>query len=533
MTHPQSTPRTRATTRRPPLLLAATAAAAIAAVAGAALGPQAATAATATGAAPGAVRATDTGAAAATGAAPPAAAAVAVAVAATSKGTGTPIRLIPRSTVTDPDGTVHTRYDRTYAGLPVLGGDLVVHRSADGTARGTTAAVAGPLALPTTTASFAAPAPDARKVVWAGGAGPAVLAWETVRRGLRPDRTPTELHTVTDATTGRLLSAYDTVATGTGHSQYAGTVALGTVFNRPLYEMRDPTRGNQKTLDMLNSPSGGGLFKDADDVWGDGTQRSRQTAGVDAHYAAAATWDFYRQMFGRAGIRNDGAGIVSRVHYGNNYGNAFWDNACACVTYGDGAPGHGPLTTLDVAGHEITHGVLSAIGVPGYTGESAALGEATADVMGASVEFHAANSTDVGDYLIGERALGTPLRSMDRPGRDGVSRDYWSKDIGSIDPHHGSGPAAHFFYLLSEGSGPKVINGVAYDSPTYDGSKLLGIGREQAVRIWYRAMSIYFTSRTTYATARTAMLASAADLYGMNSTQQQAVAAAWTAVNVK
>ncbi|MFB7755336.1 M4 family metallopeptidase, partial [Streptomyces sp. NPDC056121] len=102
-----------------------------------------------------------------------------------------------------------------------------------------------------------------------------------------------------------------------------------------------------------------------------------------------------------------------------------------------------------------------------------------------------------------------------------------------LDVHYSSGVANHFFYLLSEGSGAKTINGVSYNSPTSNGASLAGIGRAKAEQIWYKALSTYMTSTTNYAAARTATLQAAGDLYGANSAEQQAVAATWSAVNVK
>jgi Zn-dependent metalloprotease len=99
--------------------------------------------------------------------------------------------------------------------------------------------------------------------------------------------------------------------------------------------------------------------------------------------------------------------------------------------------------------------------------------------------------------------------------------------------HYSSGVANHFFYLLSEGSGQKTINGVAYDSPTANGASVTGIGHGKAEKIWYRALTVYFTSATNYALARVATLNAATDLYGASSTEYAAVAKAWTAVNVK
>ncbi|EST37573.1 hypothetical protein N566_12245, partial [Streptomycetaceae bacterium MP113-05] len=225
-----------------------------------------------------------------------------------------------------------------------------------------------------------------------------------------------------------------------------------------------------------------------------------------------------------------------RVHYGSAYQNAFWQDSCFCMTYGDGAGDVKPLTSIDVAAHEMTHGVTSATAGLVYSGESGGLNEATSDIFAAAVEFYADNSSDVGDYLVGEkidiRGDGSPLRYMDEPSKDGASLDYWSTDAGSVDVHYSSGIANHFFYLLSEGSGQKTVNGVSYDSPTQDGSTVTGIGIEKAAQIWFKALTEEMTSNTDYADARRATVASATDLYGAGSTEVAAVEAAWTGVNV-
>ncbi|MFI5985369.1 M4 family metallopeptidase [Streptomyces sp. NPDC051555] len=445
----------------------------------------------------------------------------------------------PGATTTDADGTTHTHYDRAIGGIPVLGGDLIVHQRPDGTRTTTDATAPAALRAAAATAATtfaAAPAaaarPGARRIIWAATDTPAP-AWDTVTRTPRPDGTPSELHTVTDARSGAVLGSYDTVHAGSGNSQYAGTVPLGTNPSGSLFQLRDLPRGDQRTLDAQNQSTGGILFTDADDVWGNGKPTNRQTAGVDVHYGTAVTWDFYRGVLGRNGIRGDGRGVVSRVHYGTNFNNAFWDDSCGCVSYGDGAPGSGkPPTSLDIVGHELAHGLTSATARLLYSGESGGLNEGTSDILGTAGEFFAENPTDIGDYLIGERVYKGALRTMDRPSSDGVSRDYWSSDIGNLSPDAASGPARHFFYLLSEGSGRKVINGITYDSPTYDGSKLLGISREKAVRVWYRALSVYMTSTTNYSRARVATLQAATDLYGAGSPERAAVAATWNAVNV-
>ncbi|ELS54186.1 putative Preprometalloendoprotease [Streptomyces viridochromogenes Tue57] len=468
-------------------------------------------------------------------------------------GLGAQEKLVVRDVVKDANGTVHTRYERTYAGLPVLGGDLVTHVTKSGTLKSVSKATDARISVAATDAAIsaatarksalaAADSPKAtaaspRKVVWAAGDKP-VLAYESVVKGLQHDGTPSELHVITDARTGKKLYDFEAIDTGTGTSQYSGTVTLGTTPSASGgHDLTDSGRGGHKTYDLNGATSGTGtLFHDADDTWGDGTPANRQTAAVDAAYGAQVTWDFYKSEFGRNGIRNDGKAAYSRVHYGNAYVNAFWSDQCFCMTYGDGQNNLKPLTSLDVAGHEMTHGLTSATAGLRYSRESGGLNEATSDIIGTSVEFFANNSADAGDYLIGEkidiRGNGTPLRYMDRPSRDGNSADYWSRSVGRLDVHYSSGVANHFFYLLSEGSGAKTVNGVSYDSPTYDGSTVTGTGRDKAYRIWYRALTTYMTSSTDYAGARTTTLQAASDLYGANSAEYQAVAAAWKAVNV-
>lgn len=450
-------------------------------------------------------------------------------------GLGAKEKLVARDVVKDRDGSVHTRYERTYAGLPVLGGDLVVHAAKSGKTEGVTKSVKARLDVDT--ATTASTPKGARKVVWAAQGTPR-LAFEKVTKSTAKDGTPRELHTVTDARTGKEVFQWDAVHTGTGESQYSGSVEVGSAKGGSGFQLTDEARGGHKTYDLKNGTSGQGtLFTDADDAWGDGTAGDPATAGVDAAYGAALTWDYYKNVHGREGIKGDGVGATSRVHYGDNYVNAFWTDSCFCMTYGDGDGNTKPLTSIDVAAHEMSHGVTSATANLVYSGESGGLNEATSDIFAASVEFNAANPEDLGDYLIGEkidiRGDGSPLRHMDQPSKDGSSKDDWYEGIGSIDVHYSSGVANHFFYLLSEGSGQKEINGVQYDSPTSDGEPVTGIGRNKAEQIWFKALTTYMTSTTDYAAARTATLDAATDLYGADSAEFKGVDRAWAAVNVK
>ncbi|MFC9095055.1 M4 family metallopeptidase [Streptomyces sp. NPDC057072] len=477
-----------------------------------------------------------------------------------------------RDVVVDADGSQHVRYDRTYRQLPVLGGDFVVHLAPGGSYRSADRATGRAITVPTTTPTVKAPeaadlATAALRAVNAGELlkrvtakprlvvdalhGAPKLAWRTDVVGQDSLGNPVARTVLTDARTGKQIDAWDSIetATGDGKSLYSGTVALETTQSGSTYQLKDPTRGNTYSGDAANktdlcflgiclSRAPATLFTDSDNHWGTGAATDRSSAAVDAQYGTDETWDYYKNVHGRNGIAGDGKGSYNRVHYGTNYNNAFWDDTCFCMTYGDGdGSTFGPLVALDVAGHEMSHGVTSKTAALTYSGESGGLNEATSDIFGTLVEWYANNSSDLGDYLIGEKVVrsgfGQPaLRFMDKPSKDGNSADCWSSSVGNLDVHYSSGVANHFAYLLAEGSGAKTLNGVSYNSPTCNGSTVTGIGRDKLGKIWYRALTVHMTSSTDYAGARTATLSAAKDLYGAGSTEYNAVAAAWTAVGV-
>ncbi|MET7426595.1 M4 family metallopeptidase [Dactylosporangium sp. NPDC005555] len=455
----------------------------------------------------------------------------------------------------DANGASHTKYARTYHGLRVYGGDFIVHTAPDGTFAGTSVGLQAPLTAATTaTVSKTAGAAKAKSAfqgsITAVGSpelfvdasdGTGVLAYETVISGWRADgQTPSKLHVITDATTNAVRGAFDEIETvnGTGNSIYSGAVTIDTTLSGSTYQMIDPSHGNGRTCDMNNGTSTCTTFTDADNVWGTGANANRQSAGVDAHFGAAKTFDYFKLVHGRNGIFGNGTGVPSRVHYGNAYVNAFWDGAQ--MTYGDGSGNARPLVALDVAGHEMSHGVTEALAGLVYSGESGGLNEATSDIFGSMVEFYAAAPSDPGDYQIGEKininGNNTPLRYMYNPTLDGSSHGCWSTTTKNVDVHYSSGPGNHFFFNLAEGTGATSFG----TSPVCGSAPaVVGIGRAKAEKIWYRALDVYFTSNTSYVntgnpgnTARAYSLSAATDLYGTCSVEYKAVQAAWTAVNV-
>ncbi|MGW7786953.1 M4 family metallopeptidase, partial [Streptomyces tricolor] len=345
-----------------------------------------------------------------------------------------------RDVIVDEDGTQHVRYDRTYRHLPVLGGDFVVHLAPDGGYRGADRATRQAIALPSVTPAVAGSRAAGLAVSALRGAvtgttlqqvkakpelvvdalhGSPRLAWRTDAVGLDRLGNPVARTVLTDARTGAQIDAWDSIeaATGDGKSLYSGTVPVETTPSGPSYQLKDPTRGNTYTGDAQNktdlcvlgiclSRAPATVFTDADNHWGSGTTADRASAAVDAQYGTDETWDYYKDVHGRSGIAGDGKGSYNRVHYGSNYNNAFWDDSCFCMTYGDGdGTTFGPLVSLDVAGHEMTHGVTAKTAALTYSGESGGLNEATSDILGTMVEWHADNPSDPGDYLIGEKIV--------------------------------------------------------------------------------------------------------------------------------
>jgi zinc metalloprotease ZmpA len=457
---------------------------------------------------------------------------------------------IAKDVVIDKDGTEHVRFDRKYRGMRIIGGDLVVHSDAKGHFMNADMAaqrnidiedgayISGETAVATAKGLWNGKEEKVSKpeqVVFAEGEEP-LVAYEIVITGTTSNEEPSEFHVLVNATSNEVITSWDGIETvaGTGKGYFSGTVGLETLLVNAAYQLKDATRGNQQTNDLQGKKVGSGvLFTDADNQWGTGAVTDPASLGVDAQFGASATWDYFLVEHGRNGIKNNGIGATSRVRYGRRYNNAFWSDSCFCMTYGDGdGVTFNPFISLDVAAHEMSHGVTSATANLAYRGESGGLNEATSDIFGAMVEWRANLSSDVPDYLLGERlykAGNRALRYMHKPSLDGRSPDCYTSTVGSLDVHLSSGIANHFFYLLAEGSNPAAPLPA---SPTCNSSTVAGLGRTKAGKIWFRALSTYMTSTTNYAVARAATLKAAVDLYGPGSQEQQIVAEAWSAVSV-
>ncbi len=338
------------------------------------------------------------------------------------------------------------------------------------------------------------------------------------------------LHTARPTSSTSPTPGTGTAATGTGRTLYLGEIALNTEYysSAATYGLVDKIAGNSYTTDMNNKKSGDGtLFTRSNNIFGDFSEGDDATVAADAHMGMMLTYQYYKNVHGRNGIFNDGAGVYSRVHYGRSYNNAFWSDSCKCMTYGDGDGSVlSPLTSIDVAAHEMSHGVCAATADLVYTGESGGLNESNSDIFATCVEFYADNPVDTPDWWIGEviytpATPGDALRYMDDPTLDGRSIDNYSMYTSTLDVHYSSGLANNFFYLLANGGTNRT-----------SGLSVTGIGISKAEQIWYVALTGYMTSTTDFSGARVATVDAAIQLYGTGSAEVAAVESGWTACGV-
>jgi bacillolysin len=323
------------------------------------------------------------------------------------------------------------------------------------------------------------------------------------------------------------------------------------------YDMRSDFIRTLNLLDGLVPFLPSDVALDADNDWTD-------VSAVDAHAHIGWTYDYYFKRHARRGLDNRDRRIVTLINAFTQQGgvsgppdfviNAFWCDACGpggvgAIFFGNGIPSNFILTAtgqnvvqlaggLDVAAHELTHGVTSSSSNLIYANESGALNEAFSDMMGTAVEFfHQTPGSGRGqaDYLLGEdvfRALRVGsvngIRSMENPGMFNHPDHYSRRFTGTADNggvHINSGIANHAFYLSIEG-GTNRTSGLAVQ----------GVGaanREQIEKVFYRAFVFLLPSNATFATARAATIQAARDLYGAGSAPERAVTQAWTAVGVQ
>ncbi len=200
----------------------------------------------------------------------------------------------------------------------------------------------------------------------------------------------------------------------------------------------------------------------------EGQPKTGDAAADEAYDYAGATYDFYKSVFNRDSLDNHGLRLVSSVHIGVNFDNAFWNGAQMAYGDGDGRAFDRFTKSLDVVGHELSHGVVSHTADLMYQGESGALNEHFADVFGIMIKQRSLNQTVTqADWLVGREVLipaptRKAIRSFATPGKayvndpmlgtdpqpDNYARRYQGgSDNGGV--HINSGIPNHAFYLAA------------------------------------------------------------------------------------
>jgi Zn-dependent metalloprotease len=264
----------------------------------------------------------------------------------------------------------------------------------------------------------------------------------------------------------------------------------------------------------------------------EGDQPTGDAAVDEAYDGLGATYDFYWETFERDSIDAKGLPLVGWVHYGTDYDNAFWDGQRMIFGDGDGKLFVRFTKSLDVIGHELTHGVTQTEANLDYFDQPGALNESISDVFGSLVRQRTLGQTAAqADWLIGKDVLGpdvngVAIRSMKAPGtayddpvlgkdpQPASFKDYLdtADDNGGV--HTNSGIPNHAFYLLAV-----ALGGNAWD---------------KAGPIWYRTLLDDALSESpTFSEFAGITLRVAGTLYGDSGAEADAVAKAWAGVDVE
>ncbi|WP_444933420.1 M4 family metallopeptidase [Microbulbifer sp. JTAC008] len=255
-----------------------------------------------------------------------------------------------------------------------------------------------------------------------------------------------------DALTGEVIKQWDGLAfqdaTGPGGNEKTGRYEYGTDF--PALEVDNNcsmNTANVETVDLNHGTSGGSVFSftcpenDYKEINGAYSPLN------DAHFFGNVVFNMYSDWYGTSPLTQK---LRMRVHYSNNYENAFWDGSQ--MTFGDGFTTFHPLVSLDVSSHEVSHGFTEQNSNLTYANQSGGINEAFSDMAGEAAEFYMKGTND---WMVGAdiyKADGA-LRYMDDPTKDGRSIGHASDYYSGMDVHYSSGVFNRAFYLIANSSG--------------------------------------------------------------------------------
>lgn len=269
---------------------------------------------------------------------------------------------------------------------------------------------------------------------------------------------PTRPTAIVDANTGEVIKQWEGLtnadATGPGGNTKTGKYTYGTDYPYLNVTQSGSTctfqNANVKTYNMNRATSGSGTLWSFTCSNSDEADVNGAYAPInDAHHFGGVVHDLYQSWFGAPPLNQV---LVMKVHYGNSYENAFWDGSS--MTFGDGASTFYPLVSLDVTGHEISHGFTEQHSNLEYSGQSGGMNEAFSDMAGEAAEYFDRNGNN--DWLVGAeifKSSSGALRYMCNPTQDGTSIDNASNYYDGLDVHYSSGVYNKAFCTLAKTSG--------------------------------------------------------------------------------
>lgn len=393
--------------------------------------------------------------------------------------------LVVTDVTTDDLGMTHVTLQQVYDGVPVLDAQIKQHFSADG------------VTLVAVSSSYV-PGVKLASVKPSIGAGQAIATSKRALANgvlsLAPALAIYAAHTAV-STTSRLVWPVelldDSIPARNVYYIDAQTGMIVDVADK-LYVAR-----NRQTYNLNGKTSLPGTLARTE------SQAATGDRDVDnAHDFAGATYDYFKNVHNRDGFDNKGAAIISSVHYGRNYNNAFWNGEQ--MVYGDGFP------VKDVIGHELTHAVTERTANLQYKWQSGAINESLSDIFGAMV--------DRDDWVMGEDLPPDALG-----GREGIRDLANPKRFGQPDN------ASDWVRTCSDNEGVHTNSGIP-NKAFYNIA--LTLGKEKAERIFYRALTIYLRSTSSLEDLRAKALQSTQDLYGANSAEVTGVRNGFNAVGI-
>ncbi len=272
-------------------------------------------------------------------------------------------------------------------------------------------------------------------------------------------------------------------------------------------------------------------------VRSEGEPASSDVAVNEAYDGAGATYNLYWEVYQRNSIDNAGMIIDSTVHYQVGYENAFWDGQQ--MVYGDGDEDLPPnqrlfnrfTIAIDVIGHELTHGVTQYTGKLVYSNQPGALNESFSDVFGSLVKQRKLGQTAAeADWIIGEGLFtsnvnGVGIRSMKAPGT------AYDDPVLGKDPQPAN--MSNYVNTTSDNGGVHINSGIPNHAFYLAAIEIGGNAWEKAGRIWYVTLRDLIQPNSNFQDAANLTYATAGQLYGSNSLEQQAVAHGWAGVGIQ